>query len=213
MRNRAGHCGNRMPGDRYRAAIAHLVHLVRHAEVLNPGSIVYGRRAGFGLSEEGRAQAAACARRLRDRRISAVWSSPMQRALETAAHIARGHKLPVRVETGLTEWLLADAWEGIAWGELPSARPGELEAYLTTPSDLGFSSESLEQLAERVSHAVAQLEELNPEDELVVVGHQDPTQAARLLLTGRPLTELHEEKPEHASIVTLRPGDPWVEVE
>ena len=37
-----------MPDDRYRAAIAHLVHLVRHAEVLNPGSIVYGRLPGSG---------------------------------------------------------------------------------------------------------------------------------------------------------------------
>ncbi len=199
--------------DRYRAPIADLVHLVRHAEVLNPDRIVYGRLAGYGLSDEGQAQAASSGQRLQSRPVSAVWSSPLQRALETAAAVARVHLLPVRVDPRLTEWLLADGWEGAAWGELPSLRPGELEAYLAGPVDLPFSSESLDQLARRVGNAVIELEQRHPNGELVVVGHQDPTQAARLWLTGRPLTGLHEDKPEHASIVSLRPGDPWVEVD
>jgi broad specificity phosphatase PhoE len=145
--------------------------------------------------------------------VSAVWSSPLQRALETALVIAGEHRISVRVDAALTEWLLADAWEGVAWSELPSARPGEVEAYLTAPAELPFSSESLEQLARRVGGAVAELARNHPGGELVVVGHQDPTQAARLWLTGRSLTGLHEDKPGHASIITLRPGDPWVEVD
>ncbi len=181
--------------------------------MLNPDRIVYGRLAGFGLSDEGRAQAVSCARRLRSRPVSAVWASPLQRALETAAAIAREHLLPVRVDPRLTEWLLADGWEGAAWGELASVRPGELEAYLAGPADLPFSAESLDQLARRVGNAVIELEQRHPAGELVVVGHQDPTQAARLWLTGRPLTGLHVDKPEHASIISLRPGDPWVEVD
>jgi broad specificity phosphatase PhoE len=194
-------------------AIADLVHLVRHAEVRNPDGVVYGRLPGFALSDIGRAQAAACALWLRSRPVSAVWSSPLQRALETALVIADEHRISVRVDAALTEWFMADAWEGVAWSELPSARPGELEAYLTVPAELPFSSESLEQLARRVGGAVAELERNHPGGELVVVGHQDPTQAARLWLTGRPLTGLHEDKPGHASIITLRPGDPWVEVD
>jgi broad specificity phosphatase PhoE len=145
--------------------------------------------------------------------VAAVWSSPLRRALETALVIAGEHRIPVRVDAALTEWLLADAWEGVAWGELPSARPGELEAYLTAPAEILFSSESLEQLARRVGGAVARLERNHQGGELVVVGHQDPIQAARLWLTGRPLDGLHEDKPTHASIITLRPGDPWVEVD
>lgn len=178
----------------------------------NPDGVVYGRLPGFALSEDGRAQAADCALRLRRRPVSAVWSSPLQRALETAAPIAAEHRLQVRVHPGLTEWLLADEWEGLSWNELTTARPGELEAYLTAPGDLPFSAESLAQLALRVGGAVAELEQRCPVGEMVVVGHQDPSQAARLWLTGRPLTGLHDDKPGHGSIATLRPGDPWVEV-
>ncbi len=45
----------------------------------------------------------------------------------------------------------------------------------------------------------------------VVVSHQDPVQALRLVLTGRPLGTLPEDKPGHGTILTLEPGDPWAE--
>jgi hypothetical protein len=45
-----------------------------------------------------------------------------------------------------------------------------------------------------------------------VVAHQDPLQAARLHLTGQPLGNLHIDKPDHASVITLEPGSPWREV-
>ena len=118
------------------------------------GSRVRAERGGSGSGCSLRSPIAASAH-------LAVWSSPVQRALETAAPIAPRARLPVRVETGLTEWLLADAWEGIP-GASSRARPGEFEAYLDHAGDLRFSSESLEQLAERVGQTVAQLEELIP---------------------------------------------------
>ena len=52
----------------------------------------------------------------------------------------------------------------------------------------------------------------HPDGEVVVVAHQDPIQSGRLLLTGRPLTELAKDKPGHAAVVTLRPGATWVEL-
>jgi broad specificity phosphatase PhoE len=48
---------------------------------------------------------------------------------------------------------------------------------------------------------------------LIVVSHQDPIQAARLSLTGRPLADLNRDKPKHAGVIELepRPHLPWVE--
>ena len=136
----------------------------------------------------------------------------MQRALQTAEAIAAEAGLTVRVDPALSEWRLSDQWEGRRWSDLPAARPGELEAYLGNPEELSFATESLTQLAVRVTEAIVAINRRHPVGEVVVVGHQDPTQAARLVLTGRRLATLHEDKPGHGTSITLRPGEPWVEV-
>ena len=47
--------------------------------------------------------------------------------------------------------------------------------------------------------------------DVVIVSHQDPIQAGRLRLIGSPLAGLHQEKPGHGAVVTLRPGEVWRE--
>lgn len=190
--------------------MATTVHLLRHGEVHNPDHVVYAALPGFHLTEHGRAQARAAAAHLRDRPIVAVWSSPLERALETAAIVARSFGLPVKVDDRLTEWHLADLWEGIRWEDLPTTRPGQIEAYLAHPGDIPGSPESLEELAGRVATALTDISAAH-EGEVVVVTHQDPLQAARLFLTGRGLAGLHVDKPGHAAVISLEPGVPWRE--
>lgn len=192
-------------------AMASLVHLVRHAEVENPDHVVYASLPGFVLSERGKRQARAAARYLGARPVVAVWSSPLERALETASIVAGRLGIPVRVEPELLEWRLADLWSGLIWEELPDQRPGELEAYLAAPHDLPFSPESLDDLATRIADCVVSLHHRHPDGDVVVVSHQDPVQAGRIKLTGGDLRRLAVDKPGHASVITLRPGSPWRE--
>ncbi|MFO7549120.1 MAG: histidine phosphatase family protein [Acidimicrobiia bacterium] len=191
--------------------MASLVHLVRHAEVENPDHLVYASLPGFRLSERGRRQARAAARYLGSRPIVAVWSSPLERALETAGVIAERAAAPVRVDSDLEEWRLAERWSGIRWEDLPDERPGELEGYLEHPHDLPFSDESLDDLARRMADTVVALHHRHPEGDVVVVSHQDPVQAGRLRLTGGDLRRLNGDKPGHAAVISLRPGSPWRE--
>jgi broad specificity phosphatase PhoE len=192
--------------------MASIVHLIRHGETDNPDQLVYASLSGFGLTERGIHQARAAARHLGNRPVSAVWSSPLQRALETAGEIAHSFGLPVTVEDDLREWALLDRWAGIPWVDLPRLFPGEVEAYLAAPTDLPFATESLEELARRVATALGRFTEREPSGEIAVVSHQDPIQAARLLLTGRDLAGLQTDKPGHASVTSLRPGRPWEEI-
>ncbi len=189
-----------------------MLHLIRHGEVENPQHVVYSRLPGYGLSQLGREQAAAAGQYLIRRPIVAIWSSPLERALETAHLIAAKFQLPVRIHPDLTEWKMADSWAGIVWEDLPEARPGQLERYLETPWDLDFGSESLDELATRISDVAKELHEVYRDGDVVMVSHQDPVQAGRLRLTGRALTELSAEKPGHATVLSFRLQETWQEV-
>ena len=187
------------------------IHLVRHGEVHNPDHLVYADLSGFGLSELGRRQAREAARYLGSAPVVAVWSSPLQRALETAAPIADRAGVPISVDERLTEWVMLRRWAGVRWDDLPAERPGELEAYLDAPASADLGEESLAGLGRRISEVVRELDLRHPQGDVVVVGHQDPTQAARLTLTGGDLSTLHTDKPGHGSIITLSARPTWRE--
>lgn len=191
--------------------MARYVHLVRHGEVHNPEDVVYDSLPGFGLSTRGRLQAKSVARFLGSQPVIAVWSSPLQRALETAAPIAERCGLPVSVEPDLTEWKLLSRWAGHQWSDLEVEFPGELTAYLAHPSSIPNASESLVELAHRMTSAITSIASRHGVGDVVIVSHQDPIQAARLALTGRMLDGLHNDKPDHASAITLQPGVTWNE--
>jgi broad specificity phosphatase PhoE len=197
--------------ETYPGPMSDRVHLVRHGEVENPDHLVYADLRGFGLSELGIRQAALTAEHLADRPIAAVYSSPLQRATETAGAIAASHGLVVNTVPELTEWRLTDRWKGRVWDDLDAEFPGDLHAYFHHPLDMAFSPESLEELAVRVSAAIEGLAGDHPGGEIVVVSHQDPIQTARLAFTHHTLADLHEDKPSHAEVFTFDVGAPWIE--
>src|SRR5436309_2356122 len=88
-----------------------LVLLVRHAAREAPDRLV-GWMPGIGLTDRGREQAKALAVRLADVPFAGLYTSPLQRCVETAEAIAAGRKRPgVVTEEGLGE-LHAGRWEG-----------------------------------------------------------------------------------------------------
>ena len=99
-----------------------MVHLIRHGEVYNPKHLVYADLPGFGLSESGRLQAKEAGRYLASSPVVAVWSSPLERAIETAHLIASRHRLRVRVDAELTEWHLSGRWAGVGGAADSNAR-------------------------------------------------------------------------------------------
>ncbi len=188
------------------------VFLVRHGEVENPDRVVYSDMPGFGLSSRGREEAAAAAEYLAGQSVAAIYASPLERAQETAAFISERCGVPVTTRDDLTEWLAARRWKGVTWEDLPTAFPGELEAYLEHPADLPFAEESIAELGARIVSAVYEVTAAHTGENVVVVSHQDPIQAGRLVLRGLPLAGLHLNRPGHCDVLTLETGDPWLEV-
>ena len=91
-----------------------VVHLLRHGEVENPDRIIYGRLPGYHLSANGHKMARAAEDFFAGRGVTALFSSPLDRALETARPVAERLGLPVVIDERLIEpW---NHFEGLRFG-------------------------------------------------------------------------------------------------
>ena len=85
--------------------------LIRHGETEWNVSGRYQGQTDIPLSDRGRAQAEALGRRFASIPVDAVYSSPLQRAYDTAAAIARVKGLPIQKADGLKELDFGE-WDG-----------------------------------------------------------------------------------------------------
>jgi len=162
-----------------------VVHLLRHGEVQNPDGILYGRLPGFHLSPAGVVMAEHAAKAVADRDVVAIVSSPLVRALETAAPVAAHFKLEVVIDDRLIE--AANVFEGLTFGVGDGSlrRPAHWR-YLVNPFRPSWG-EPYAELAARVLAAVASARDLARGREAVCVSHQLPIWTARSMVEGRHL--------------------------
>jgi probable phosphoglycerate mutase len=97
--------------------VAATLLLIRHAAHGDLGQRLTGRAPDGGLSEEGRAQAAALCRSLSEQPLAAIYASPRCRTQETALAIAKPHGLAVRTSTALDEIDFGE-WTGERFADL-----------------------------------------------------------------------------------------------
>jgi probable phosphoglycerate mutase len=154
-----------------------LVLLVRHGLTATTGKVLPGRAPGLHLSDDGRRQAEAVARRIAGLpRVAAVYASPLERARETAAPIARAAGVGLRIERDLAEVDIG-AWTGLPLWR--ARRKPEWAAIQRHPSGFRFpGGESFPAMQTRVTGALARLVARHPGATLVAVSHADPIKAA-----------------------------------
>jgi len=76
----------------------------RHGMVANPDGVIYARLPGFPLSADGLHEAERLGAMLADARVTAVYASPLERAVQTAEALAAPHGLDVVPDDRLLEW-------------------------------------------------------------------------------------------------------------
>ena len=147
-----------------------IVHLLRHGEVHNPEGILYGRLPGFNLSEDGVLMAKAAADHFAGRDITALMSSPMERAQQTAAPLAEAFGLDVVLDDRLIE--AANTFEGekFATGRLRDPRLWPRFRNPVRPS----WGEPYEEVARRMLRAATAARDVARGHEAVCVSHQLP---------------------------------------
>ena len=124
--------------------------LVRHGETDWNAQRRYQGQSDVPLNDAGQRQAAALAQRLEGVDISAIYSSDLRRARQTATAIASLHPLPVRDEPRLKE-ISFGRWEGLTYGEIQERWPEEMAAWFADPIRVTPpGGERLAQVAERL---------------------------------------------------------------
>src|SRR5687768_10150330 len=144
------------------------VFLVRHGATLwNIEKRAQGH-ADIDLNDEGRKQAAAVATELAHEKLSAVYSSDLKRAFDTASAIAASHGLDVIVDPDLRE-IDQGEWEGLTTDEIQARWPdlwGPNRHYNARPG-----GESPQQVKKRSLAALGRAVAANPDSAIAVVSH------------------------------------------
>ena len=163
-----------------------LVLFVRHGTTPTTGKVLPGRARGLHLSERGREQAQRAAERIAEvGKIAAVYSSPLERARETAAPIAQITKNSTRIERGLIECDFG-AWTGQSLRRL--MKKPEWSQVQRSPSTFRFpAGESFVEMQTRMVSAVDAIRRRHPGRTVVCVSHADTIKAAVAHAAGTPL--------------------------
>ena len=97
------------------------IFLIRHGLTAATGTKLYGRTAGFHLDGRGRAQAERLVVRFEPVRLTAIYSSPLERCLETVGPLGDAQRLVVVPRDALIEMDAGD-WTGRSLGSLRRTR-------------------------------------------------------------------------------------------
>lgn len=181
--------------------------LIRHALTSATGKALSGRSPGVLLNAEGRKQAAGLGEKLRGLPIAAVYSSPLERALETAklAAAALGAlATPCEdfLEIDFGEWtgsLIHDLEDDPAFDRFNRERSAA-----RIPG-----GESMFEAQQRMVTGLEKLKRLHPGQTVAVVSHGDMIKSAIAWYVGIHLDWLHriEISPASISVIELLDGD------
>lgn len=167
--------------------------LLRHGQT--PASVgrLYSGRGNPSLTDLGREQAAQAAELLRETRIDAILSSPLDRARQTAAAVAKGRGLAVEVEDALIETDFG-AWEGLSFGEARERDPELHGRWLGDTSVAPPGGESFDEVHARVAALLERVVAEHAGRTVLLVSHVTPIKTAlRIALDVGPqlLYRLH----------------------
>lgn len=144
--------------------------LIRHGQTEQNRSGVLVGSTDTPLNDQGRQQAAYLRERINALEVNTIFSSPLQRATETAS-IVFGEDAPIITDTSIQEYHFGE-WEGLHFSEVEKRYPQEWQMWLTNWEQTKIpGSESFGSFKHRVTTFVDELIHANQGKELAVVSH------------------------------------------
>lgn len=180
-----------------------LLLLIRHGEndYVKTGKMA-GYTPGVHLNERGKQQAAELGETLKDVPLAAIYSSPLERAIETAEPIAQGREPKIQIRQGLIESNVGE-WQGQEMKHL--RKLPEWKIVQNQPSRFRFpSGESFQEMQTRLITEVESIVKGHqPEDIVALVFHSDPIKLVIAYYLGMPLDNFQRISIDTASVTML----------
>ena len=181
-----------------------LLLLIRHGEnnFVKTGKMA-GHLPGVQLNEKGQKQAQALAEALKDIPLKAVYSSPLERAMETSKPIADMHKLKIIQEPDLKDTGIGK-WQGRSWRVLRLTKVWRIVQ--SAPSRFRFpDGESFIETQTRCVNAIEGIIKTHnkPKDIVAVVFHADPIKLVVAHFLGMPLDHFQRLSCDTGSLTAI----------
>lgn len=177
------------------------VFLIRHGITDAVGTHLVSRTPGIHLTAEGRAQAERVRDRLSSRPLHAIYSSPIERALETAEPLAAASQLPVTILDGLIEVDFGE-WTGMSFDDLAARndwrRFNDARAMAIVPN-----GERAADVQSRIMAALDDLRRRHGGHTIAAVSHADVIRSAVLYVAGTSLDHWYRFEISPGSITTI----------
>jgi probable phosphoglycerate mutase len=178
------------------------MYLIRHGSTDAVGKMMSGWLPGVHLNSVGLTQADKLAARILHAGIAAIYSSPLERALETAAPLARNLGLEIVTHPALGE-VHAGELTGQSFADLDTTREWQLFNSFRSSTRLPGGELMLEVQA-RVISQITELCRQHPEDAIAMVSHGDVIRAAVCHYLGIPLDFMQRFEISPGSVTILR---------
>jgi len=183
------------------------MYLVRHGatanNLANPPRL-QGRRGDPELSVDGHQQARKTGQWLSNFPLTAVYSSPLIRARQTAAPVAAAHQLEVQVVDDLIEVDVGN-WDGRDWQEIERGEPEAYRRFIDDPGENPYAGgENMNQVIARVEPAFHQLMSSHLGQAIAVVAHNVVNRCYMAHLIGIPMPRARSVPQHNCGINVLR---------
>jgi broad specificity phosphatase PhoE len=158
--------------------------IVRHGRIEWNRVERFRGRVDIGLDEVGMKQAEVAAKRIREWPISAIYSSPLRRAMDTAQIIATPLGFNVQPMSGIID-IDYGSWQGLSTEQVVARDDNLYSQWIESPQEVKFpGGESFAEVRERVASAIGDLIQQYPKETFVLVSHKVICQILILNLLG-----------------------------
>lgn len=173
--------------------------LIRHGETWWNEARKFQGISDIELSPQGLMQAQKLAASLKSEVVAKIYTSPLKRAWQTAAEIAKYHPCPLVVLDDLRE-LDQGYLEGLTGQDLRRDYADFFIQWLRDPANLKLpGGESLQELQQRAWGAIEKIKEDHPEDTVIVVAHNFVNLVIFCRILGMPLNNFRRWRQDPAA--------------
>ena len=175
--------------------------LIRHATTDRVGKALSGWLPGIPLDAPGKIQAEGLVQRLKSVHIHQIYSSPIQRAMETASPLAKARNLEIQSAPGLGEVNFGN-WQGQSIASLEGDAQFELFNSHRSCTRAPGGELMLETQARMVA-TLLEIRERHIAQTVAVFSHADAIKSAVMHALGMPIDFHHRLEIEPVSVTIL----------